>query len=96
MVNMLDNNQQKEKQQQLLKSVHEEAVEKDGEGWKVLPSSTAKNCKNYIRGIVDDLHLDPNPDKKVIALSIGKNSVKFQRPLIVSCISFISKSSKLP
>lgn len=39
--------------------------------WKVEPSSTAKNCKNYIREIVDTLDLQPNPEKPVIALSIG-------------------------
>lgn len=39
--------------------------------WKVEPSSTAKNCKNLIRQIVDDLNLRPNPEKPVIALSLG-------------------------
>lgn len=39
--------------------------------WKVEPSSTAKNCKNLIRQIVDELNLQPNPEKPVIALSLG-------------------------
>lgn len=69
---MLDNNQQ-QKGKKLLKNVQNNNIEKN-EDWKVPASSTAKNCKNYIRGIVDDLHLEPNPDKKVIALSIGKKS----------------------
>lgn len=64
---MLDNNQQKEKQ--VLRSVRSEDKDKE---WKVLASSTAKNCKNYIRSIVDHLTLEPNPEKQVIALSIGK------------------------
>lgn len=42
--------------------------------WKVEPSSTAKNCKNLIRQIVDELNLQPNPEKPVIALSLGIGS----------------------
>jgi len=45
------------------------------EDWKVDISSTAKSCRNYIREIVDNLKLDPNPDKQVIALSIGDPTV---------------------
>lgn len=41
------------------------------EVWKVEPSETAKNCRNFIREIVDNLDLQPNPEKPVIALSIG-------------------------
>lgn len=39
--------------------------------WKVKPSTTAKNCKNLIREIVEGLNLQPNPEKPVIALSLG-------------------------
>lgn len=39
--------------------------------WKVVASQAAKNCKNYIRDIVDNLTLEPNPEKNVIALSLG-------------------------
>lgn len=39
--------------------------------WEVQPSSSAKNCRNFIREIVDNLNLKPNPEKPVIALSIG-------------------------
>lgn len=39
--------------------------------WTVSASSTAKKCKNYIRDIVENLDLTPNPAKSVIALSIG-------------------------
>lgn len=41
-------------------------------GWRVLPSRTSMNSKNYIRDIIDHLPLEPNPEKKVIALSIGE------------------------
>ncbi|KAJ3655527.1 hypothetical protein Zmor_014654 [Zophobas morio] len=43
--------------------------------WVVESSSAAKNCKNYIREIVDTLDLQPNPTKDVIALSIGDPTV---------------------
>ncbi|RZC43232.1 tyrosine aminotransferase, partial [Asbolus verrucosus] len=43
--------------------------------WKIDSSSTAKNCKNYIRQIVDTLDLQPNPEKPVVALSIGDPTV---------------------
>ncbi|XP_017767921.1 PREDICTED: tyrosine aminotransferase-like [Nicrophorus vespilloides] len=43
--------------------------------WDVPISTTAKNCRNYIREIVDNLNLEPNPNKKVIALSIGDPTV---------------------
>ena len=34
-------------------------------------SSTAKNTFNPIRNIVDKCKVNPNPDKKVISLSLG-------------------------
>lgn len=39
--------------------------------WKVCSSTAAKNCKNYIRDVVDNLDLKTNPEKPVIALSLG-------------------------
>lgn len=39
--------------------------------WNIKASSTARNCRNYIREVVDGLNLQPNPEKPVIALSIG-------------------------
>ncbi|GIX79725.1 hypothetical protein CDAR_5481 [Caerostris darwini] len=39
--------------------------------WNVKPSKIAANTVNPIRSIVDNLHINPNPDKKVISLSIG-------------------------
>ncbi|XP_064641066.1 tyrosine aminotransferase-like isoform X3 [Lineus longissimus] len=43
--------------------------------WNVKASSFAKNTHNPIRAIVDGLKLTPNPDKHMIALSIGDPTV---------------------
>lgn len=40
-------------------------------GWNVKPSEMANNTLNPIRAIVDSMKLTPNPDKPMIALSIG-------------------------
>lgn len=40
-------------------------------GWDVRPSQMANNTLNPIRAIVDGMKLTPNPDKPMIALSIG-------------------------
>lgn len=40
--------------------------------WEVKPSEMANNTFNPIRAIVDGMKLTPNPDKPMIALSIGK------------------------
>lgn len=40
-------------------------------GWDVRPSGMASNTVNPIRAIVDSMQLRPNPDKPMIALSIG-------------------------
>ncbi|CAH1114311.1 unnamed protein product, partial [Psylliodes chrysocephalus] len=45
------------------------------EVWDIQPSTSAKNCRNFIREIVDNLDLQPNPEKPVIALSIGDPTV---------------------
>lgn len=39
--------------------------------WRLEPSTTALNCRNFIREVVDNLDLQPNPEKPVIALSLG-------------------------
>lgn len=41
------------------------------QSWNIKASSIARNCRNYIREVVDGLNLQPNPEKSVIALSIG-------------------------
>ena len=46
--------------------------------WSVKPSSLAMNSVNVIRNIVEKMDIKPNPDKKMIPLSIGKKaSFKF-------------------
>lgn len=40
--------------------------------WEVKPSEMANNTLNPIRAIVDGMKLTPNPDKPMIALSIGE------------------------
>jgi tyrosine aminotransferase len=42
--------------------------------WSVRSSEFAKCTFNPIRSIVDSMKLEPNPDKYMIALSIGKFS----------------------
>uniref|UniRef100_A0A8C6UXV5 Tyrosine aminotransferase n=1 Tax=Neogobius melanostomus TaxID=47308 RepID=A0A8C6UXV5_9GOBI len=43
--------------------------------WEVKPSHMAQNTLNPIRAIVDGMKLTPNPDKPMIALSIGDPTV---------------------
>ena len=40
--------------------------------WSVSASEMSMRTHNPIRAVVDSMKLDPNPDKEVIALSIGK------------------------
>lgn len=42
------------------------------EGWNVPASRVARDTHNPIRAIVENLNLSPNPDKPMIALSIGE------------------------
>ncbi|VEN36859.1 unnamed protein product, partial [Callosobruchus maculatus] len=46
------------------------------EAWTVEPSFAALHCKNFIRDIVDNLNLQPNPEKPVIALSLDNQVLK--------------------
>lgn len=48
--------------------------EEDKTEWQAPVSRFAKNCRNYIREIVDTV-AEPNPNKTVIALSIGDPTV---------------------
>uniref|UniRef100_A0AAV2KYK5 Tyrosine aminotransferase n=1 Tax=Knipowitschia caucasica TaxID=637954 RepID=A0AAV2KYK5_KNICA len=43
--------------------------------WEVKPSDMAQNTLNPIRAIVDGMKLNPNPEKPMIALSIGDPTV---------------------
>lgn len=42
------------------------------EKWRVQASNIAKRTHNPIRSIVENIVVEPNPNKKMIALSIGK------------------------
>lgn len=44
--------------------------------WNVRPSEMSKRTLNPIRAIVDGMKLTPNPEKPMIALSIGKLCIK--------------------
>ena len=45
------------------------------EEWKVRASIVAKNTFNPIRDILETMKIAPNPDKKMISLSIGDPTV---------------------
>ena len=45
------------------------------EEWKVRASIVAKNTFNPIRNILETMSIAPNPDKKMISLSIGDPTV---------------------
>merc|ERR1712240_894893 len=45
------------------------------EEWKVKASIVAKNTFNPIRNILETMSIDPNPEKKMISLSIGDPTV---------------------
>ena len=59
--------------------------------WDVRPSEMSLNTVNPIRAIVDGMKLTPNPDKAMIALSIGKPS----QSCIHSFVVIISTSGDL-
>lgn len=40
--------------------------------WEVRASTLALNTHNLIRSIVDNLQVEPNPEKPFIALSVGE------------------------
>ncbi|KAL0274295.1 UNVERIFIED_CONTAM: hypothetical protein PYX00_006753 [Menopon gallinae] len=47
----------------------------DQKRWSVKASDFANNTHNPIRAIVESLHLEPNPSKQMIALSIGDPTI---------------------
>lgn len=42
------------------------------QAWQVRASALANNTRNLIRSIVEHLQVEPNPEKPLIALSVGK------------------------
>lgn len=53
-------------------SLHPAKAKNRRQHWEVKPSEMANNTLNPIRAIVDGMKLTPNPDKPMIALSIGE------------------------
>lgn len=48
---------------------------KDRESWHVSASDFTKKCRNPIRLLVENMNLTPNPNKPMIALSVGDPTV---------------------
>jgi len=59
---------------QLLDKMAQEPMSRRRE-WKVEPSHLARHTKNQIRAIVEGMMVEPNPEKQMIALSIGDPTV---------------------
>lgn len=55
--------------------IHPAKLKTRRQRWDVRPSEMANNTLNPIRAIVDGMKLTPNPDKAMIALSIGDPTV---------------------
>lgn len=51
--------------------------------WKISSSQFSKLTKNSIRSIIENLQIEPNPDKQLIPLSIGKFMLFFSLIYIV-------------
>ena len=52
--------------------------------WNVEASDIARNTFNPIRSIVDGMKLTPNPDKPMIALSIGKYKQQWSNEIFLT------------
>ncbi|KAF4072017.1 hypothetical protein AMELA_G00269520 [Ameiurus melas] len=63
-----------------------------GQRWSVRASEMAKNTLNPIRSIVDGMKLTPNPDKPMIALSIGDPTVFGNLPTDKSVLQAVKKA----
>ncbi|KAB5574764.1 hypothetical protein PHYPO_G00212800 [Pangasianodon hypophthalmus] len=63
-----------------------------GQRWSVRASEMAKNTLNPIRAIVDGMKLTPNPDKPMIALSIGDPTVFGNLPTDESVLQAVKKA----
>ncbi len=57
-------------------SVNPAKLKNHRQRWNVRPSEMSKKTLNPIRAIVDGMKLTPNPEKPMIALSIGKLCIK--------------------
>ena len=50
-------------------------INEEEEEWEVNASDMAKNTFNPIRNILENMKIIPNPDKKMISLSIGDPTI---------------------
>lgn len=69
--------------------------------WDVKPSQMANNTLNPIRAIVDGMKLTPNPDKPMIALSIGSFAFRLQSVFMtwllgnLSCLKLLNNCNMI-
>ncbi|XP_054710525.1 LOW QUALITY PROTEIN: tyrosine aminotransferase-like [Uloborus diversus] len=61
-------------------------------GWNVRPSNYATGTVNPIRAVVENMKLTPNPDKKMISLSIGDPTVSGHLKPCEEIINSVEKS----
>jgi len=60
--------------------------------WEVTLSEKAKNTHNPIRAIVDAMKISPNPDKEMVAMSVGDPTVFGNLPLCQEMLDAVSNS----
>lgn len=57
-------------------------------GWQVKGSSLSLNTHNRIRNVVESLNIQPNPQKPMIPLSIGKCEGKIRYCFVINQLHF--------
>ncbi|CAB4036207.1 tyrosine aminotransferase-like, partial [Paramuricea clavata] len=62
--------------------------------WVVPISKTAENTFNPIRDVVDTMKIEPNPDMKVIRLTVGDPSVFGNLPPSERCVEAFCNAIK--
>ncbi|XP_060082304.1 tyrosine aminotransferase-like [Ylistrum balloti] len=72
----------------------EPAAKRRRKNWNIPVSTIAKNTFNPIRSIVDSMKITPNPEKDMIALSIGDPTVFGNLPLDKNIEDAVIKSVK--
>lgn len=72
----------------------EPAAKRRRKNWNIPVSTIAENTFNPIRSIVDSMKITPNPDKDMIALSIGDPTVFGNLPLDKTVEDAVIKSIK--
>lgn len=64
--------------------------------WDVRASTLARNTHNLIRDIIENLQVEPNPNKQLIALSVGKSQILKVYKKSVEAKTFHSVEVKVP